>query len=320
MIKIATNKINNWIFVTGLIRSGTTFVGTTLSLPKEVDYIHEPFNPQCGIPGIKKWFPYIRPDLPNDDMKAYHEKVRTVFTYDFKLKSKIPKEDPWFRRNIKRIIGSRGPYHLRLAKVNPFHRSAVIKDPMGILLTEYLYLHFGVKPVIIIKHPTSFIASLKRVGWWMSPSDISNWPYLVEEYFPGPVPNFKESKTDPILAAAEYWQVVHSVLLKQAQKYPDWHLIKHEDLSSNPVSTFKDLYVKCDLPWSKAVEVKILKQTQGNRSAKARKGKVQDFTRNSADIFRVNRDSLTIEERLKIFEIVQDVTSSLYSRKSFAID
>jgi hypothetical protein len=52
MLKIAVNRIENWIFVTGVIRSGTTFVGKVLSLPLSVDYIHEPFNPLCGMPGI----------------------------------------------------------------------------------------------------------------------------------------------------------------------------------------------------------------------------------------------------------------------------
>ena len=319
-MKIATDKVNNWIFVTGLIRSGTTFVGTTLSIPKEVDYIHEPFNPQCGIPGLQKWYPYVRHDLPVDHMQKYHEKIKNIFTYDFSLKSKIPKEDPWFRRNLKRVIGSRGPFNLRLAKVNPFHRHAIIKDPTGNLLTEYLYLSFKVKPVIIIKHPTSFIASLRRVGWWTSPRDISNHSYLAEQYFEDAPELFEKVYENPILAAAEYWRVVHKVLLEQAQKYQDWHIIKHEDLSADPVLIFKDLYAKLGLPWSGAVEHKIVAQTQNNASARARKGRVQDFKRNSSEIFRVNRDSLTQEERRAIFEIVQDTASALYSRESFAID
>lgn len=53
MFKLAVDRIKNWIFVTGVIRSGTTFVGKILSLPLQVDYIHEPFNPLCGIPGMK---------------------------------------------------------------------------------------------------------------------------------------------------------------------------------------------------------------------------------------------------------------------------
>lgn len=320
MVKIATNKINNWIFVTGLIRSGTTFVGTTLSIPKEVDYIHEPFNPQCGIPGINQWYPYIQPDLPTEDMNQYHEKVKKIFTYNFELKNHIPKEDPWVRRNIKRIIGSRGPFNLRLAKINPFHKNAIIKDPTGVLLTEYLYINFKVKPVIIIKHPTSFIASLKRVGWWKTPHEISNLSCLTENYFSDFLDIFEKTHSNPIVESTKYWCVVHKTLLEQARKYPDWQVIKHEELSKDPVQIFKALYTKLDLPWSKAIEKKIVTQTQGNRSAKAQKGRVQDFRRNSADIFKASQQSLTIEERQKIFEVFQSMTPDIYHRDSFAID
>lgn len=92
-MKLPVDKINNWVFVTGLIRSGTTFVGMILSIPKEVDYIHEPFNPQCGIPDLSQWYPYIGSDLVTEDMRLYHEKIKKIFTYDFRLNSKIPKED-----------------------------------------------------------------------------------------------------------------------------------------------------------------------------------------------------------------------------------
>jgi hypothetical protein len=54
MFKLAVDKIDNWIFVTGVPRSGTTFAGKILSLPLEVDYTHEPFNPRCGMPGISQ--------------------------------------------------------------------------------------------------------------------------------------------------------------------------------------------------------------------------------------------------------------------------
>lgn len=75
-------KIKNWIFVTGLIRSGTTFVGTILSHPISFDYIHEPFNPQCGILGMEYKHRYIRPTLDTIEMQKYHRLVEPLFSYD----------------------------------------------------------------------------------------------------------------------------------------------------------------------------------------------------------------------------------------------
>ena len=320
MLKIAVENIKNWIFVTGVIRSGTTFVGMILSLPLDVDYIHEPFNPLCGMPGIDRWYRYLRPSLDTEQMQRYHELAKSIFSYDLTLRSWYPDTDPWHSKIIKGIVGSRGPFYLRLAKPNPFHKAAVIKDPIANLLTEYLYLHFGVKPVIIIKHPLSLVASLKRVDWWPNLGEINDQPHLIEDYFWDEADFLIREWSDPILTSAAYWRAIHKVLLAQKDKYSDWQVITHEELSQNPVAIFHRLYQKLGLSWSKSIERKILKLTQSNRSAQARKGRVQDFHRNSADIFKMRRDSLSLEERRAIFEVVEDVALQIYPRESFAID
>ena len=43
---------DTWLWVTGIPRGGTTFVGRILSVPRSVDFIHEPFNPDCAVEGI----------------------------------------------------------------------------------------------------------------------------------------------------------------------------------------------------------------------------------------------------------------------------
>jgi hypothetical protein len=320
MFKVAVDNIKNWVFVTGVPRSGTTFVGRILSLPLEVDYIHEPFNPRCGMPGITRWYPYVRPSLDTKEMQQYHALTRTIFSYDLQLTGRVPTNDTRLRKAIKRVVGSRGPFYLRLARSNPFHKAAVIKDPIGALLSEYLYLHFDVKPVIVVKHPTSFVASLKRVNWWPSFSRLRDQPHLIEDYFYDDVDFVSRDWSDPILGAAALWRAVYKVLLTQAGRYPEWQVVVHEQLSQDPVSTFKHLYGVLGLPWHDSVRRKILQLTQGNRSAEARPEVIQDFRRNSADIFRMRRDSLSKEERKLVFEVVEDVALQIYARESFAID
>jgi hypothetical protein len=320
MIKLAVKNINNWILVTGVPRSGTTFVGTILSLPKEVDYIHEPFNPMCGIPEVDKWYRYIGSTLDTKDMQQYHKITESIFNYNFTLKNNVPSRDFWLRQITKQLVGSRGPFCLRLAKLNPFHTSTIIKDPIASLLSEYLYLHYRVKPVIIIKHPTSFIASLKRVNFWPTPTKLKGQPHLIEDHFSEEPSFLNQEWSNPMLAAAAFWRIIYKVLLNQASKYPDWEIITHEKLCEEPTVVFHNLYKTLDLPWSESIKNKIEKRTQGNYSAEAKKGVVQDFQRNSSDIFKLRRDSLSLEERKAIFEIVEDVALKIYSRESFAID
>ncbi len=319
MIKLAVNKINNWIFVTGVPRSGTTFVGMTLSLPKEVDYIHEPFNPMCGMPGVDKWYRYISSDLYTLESKDYHQLTQSIFNYDFSLKNNVPSTDSYWRKVLKHFLGSRGPYYLRLAKLNIFHQTAIIKDPIASLLTEYLYDNFQVKPVIVIKHPVSFIASLKRVNFWPHPDKLKDQKYLIKDYFADEQDFLDQDLSNRVVAAAVFWRIIYKVLLAQAEQHPDWQVVTHEKLSQEPVATFRSLYQSLAIPWSGAIEQKIVNQTQKGSSTDARKGVVQDFQRNSADIFQTRRDSISLVEREEIFEIVSDVALKVYSKESFAI-
>lgn len=318
-MKIAVDQIKNWIYVTGVPRSGTTFVGKILSLPREVDYVHEPFNPQCGFTASNIWYRYLRPQLDTEAMQQFHELTQSLFQYDFQLKTYISARENTLGRWVKQCVGSRGPFYLRLAKLNPFHTTALIKDPIGMFLTEYLYVQFGVKPVILIKHPLSQIASYRRVKLWPRLEHIGQQPALVEDYF-ADEQDFFNQPADELLEAASFWRAAYKVLLAQVNKYSDWLLITHESLCEQPIPAFQSLYQQLDLPWSDRIARNVQKKTEGNASAEAGKGKFHDFNRNSADIFKIRLNSLSLAERKQIFDIVEDVALQIYSRESFAID
>ncbi len=320
MLKVAVENITNWVFVTGAPRGGTTFVGKVLSLPLEVDYIHEPFNTGCGMEGMERRFRYVRPALDTEAMRRYHERVEPLFSYDFYLKTPYYPDESPLRRAMKTVVGSRGPFYLRLAKLNPFHKAAVVKDPTGCFLTEYLHERFEVRPVIVVRHPVSLIASLNRVAWEPSLHWFRDQPALAEDYF-ADEPNFLE-RTWPSAAeeAAAHWRILYKVLLEQAERYPEWPLVTHEALSEDPIGEFGRLYGQLDLPWSESVAKKISKLTGANNSVRPKNGRVQDLKRKSEDIFEHRRDSVPVEERRAIFEITKDVALQVYDRDTFAID
>lgn len=319
-MKIAVNRVKNWVFVTGEIRGGTTFVGKILSLPLEVDYIHEPFNIRCGMPGMTKRWRYVKPSLDTPEMQEIHEAASRIFSYNFHLRNSPFKNEAIHRKIIKQLVGTRGPYYLRLAKMNPFHKHAVIKDPTGTLLTEYLHVHFGVKPVVVIRHPASFIASLRRANWWPDTQKVlDQQPLLVQDHFNGDISPWFNEHSDELQNAAAHWRLLTQVVVNQAKQYSDWHLVTLESLSENPVVQFKELYGKLGLPWSANIEKKILNTTQVKGKAEVKNNLVQDFKRDSAKIFELRKNSLTKEERRKIFDIVKDVALDFYSEESFSI-
>ncbi|NNF58311.1 MAG: hypothetical protein HKN04_08715 [Rhodothermaceae bacterium] len=254
-------------------------------------------------------------------MQRFAAAAERLVQYDFSLKTKVHKQDPWPRRLSKRLAGSRGPFYLRLAKMNPFHTAAVVKDPTAPLVAAYLQARHSIVPVIVVRHPVSLAASLKRLGWHPTLRWFARQPALVEDHFAEQDEQafLERAWDDPIDAAAAHWRTVYRVLLRQAQAQEGWHFVTHEALSAEPVLTFQYLYEALELPWSSRVEHRIETLTTGDRAA-ARKGRVQDFHRDSAALFDFRRSQITLDERRRIFDLTADVALQFYDRDSFALE
>jgi hypothetical protein len=308
-------KFEKWIFVTGAPRSGTSFVGNILSWPLSVDQIFEPTDPVVGMPGIDRRYIYLRPHAHEDD---HAQLLARIFDYDIAYRSPPPvPEDNWITRGRKRLLGPRGAFHLRLAKLNPFHKCAVIKDPDGCLLTEYLAMKHGVRPVICLRHPTAFVASYIHHGFPWDLPDLAGQPALIEDYFGGDASIFDLGPSDRVAGAAVLWLALNRVLLAQRDRHPDWVVVVHEELCKAPIATFHRLFEQLDLPWSSRVERAIRRQTGAHNKAEA--ASWQDHHRDSAALFELRRGMLTPAEREKVLEITGEVALRIYPEESFGL-
>lgn len=310
----------DWILVTGMIRSGTTVLGKVISLPLSVAYIHEPFNSGYSLPDNKPFQDrYFRPYDESQDAAKHKKHVSNIFNYNFKLQTHKHPNDSLARKAIKNIAGSRGSINLRIAKINPFLQRSLIKDPKAILSAEFLYLNFNIKPVIIVRHPVSLAASLQRVGWFPDMEKFLNDPLLIEDYFSDDIHLLEQNWSSPMLESMAHWRATYRILLSQAAKYPDWEVVTHEDFCESPLYVTKQLYDNMDLNWSMITEYRIRRLTSGT-SAEPSGGQVMDLNRNSADIFKLRRDSIPRDMRNSIYHVVKDVALQIYSRESFNID
>jgi hypothetical protein len=218
------------------------------------------------------------------------------------------------------LFGPRATLYLRLAKLNPFHKIAVIKDPIGCLLTEYLVQNFAVKPVILIRHPIAVVASVMRLNWKMDLIPIRQQQELVADYFSNEEEFLYVERTDPIEDAAALWRALNKVLLNLASRYPQWPIITHETLSHAPLENFYKLYEALGLPWSPRVEKMVINMTRAENPVEARKGQAQDFSRNSAELFRHSLKMFSGAQREKIYKITKDIALQIYSKESFQLD
>lgn len=313
-------SVNQWIMVTGVPRSGSTFVGKVLSAPFVVDYVHEPFNPECGIPGLTRRYVYARPH--GAVAAQLRPEVERLLAYRAHLKTGIFRNDGSMKVLLKRLVGSRGPFYYRLARLNPFSCTAVLKDPVGCLLTEFLADEFGVKPVIILRHPVAFVASVIRLGWtWeVDLSHLREQPELVADHFADEPAFLAAEWNDPIERAAACWRALHKVMLAQAARHPDWVVLTHEAISADPVAQFRRLYDRFRLPWSPRIERMILAMTSSSNPGEARAGRASDFRRDSSGLLALRMRHLTAEQRARVLAITRDVAEAIYPAESFDAD
>lgn len=300
-----------WVLVTGVPRSGTTFAGRVLATSLRCDYIHEPFNPQVGLPSVRRLFPYAPPDSPELD-----DEVSRLMRYDVSLRTAAFPQDSPGRRVVKRIVGSRGPFYLRLAKLNPLTETAVMKDPHAILLAPLLMQRFGFRAVGVVRHPVAVVASFKARGW---PPGRALEDLLAEPRTADAVLADDRSRVEQVLRSprldvegpAVLWRALTRFLLCAAETYSSLAVVRHEDLGTRPHETFARVFAHCELEYGPRARSRVERWTSGARFP-GRRG----LRRESANLVREGPAALTAEDRELVLGHTGDLVDRLYGEPS----
>jgi hypothetical protein len=254
------------ILVTGLPRSGTSWVGKMLQAGGEVVYVNEPLNPQHPpgrSPGvlsteISHRFQYICAD--NDERWA------AAFAGTLQLRYHPLAE---LRRN-------HAPYDLaRLAKYAAAftagrlrRRRALIDDPYAVLSAAWFARRLGCRVVVCVRHPVSLVGSWERLGWEANLSDLLNQPLLMRDLL-GPYAGEMRAAAgsgDRIAQTALLWRVTYAAISGLDARLPRLiHVQRYEDLASDPEPGFRALYRECGLTWTDRARQRIISATTAHR-------------------------------------------------------
>jgi hypothetical protein len=235
------------ILVTGSHRSGTTWVGKILSIPRNVEYIHEPFNPNIAskynLP-IKKWFTYI-PDIgEKKDFFRIYKKIITLSWYP-----SYPDSYNWHFA-MRCSIRDR----LRGVEKRVFSQAVLIKDPIALLSAEQLADKYALRVVCMIRHPLAFCSSIKKWNWTHPFRHFLEQPILMNEHFSDyskAISEFANKEKPTVDQAILLWNLLHSVIKKHQDDHKDWIFLRHEDVVQNPLEVFEDVYGNLGLNYSK---------------------------------------------------------------------
>ena len=240
--------------MTGSHRLGTTWVGRTIALSPNVRYAHEPFNvdyPNSEV-GLKlaHWFTYAPASPQLKEIQCSFERFLTI--------------NPFYHAwNICKNKGLDAKTPLRFCKhliLQSRYTRLLIKDPIALLSADWLYQTFGFNVICMIRNPLSFVGSLKKAGWEFNFEDFIVQKELLKtrlSKFAAEITEFSHKPGDIVDQACLLWNILHSVILYYQKECRSWLFVKYEDLASNPIKGFQDIFRYLDLRLSMKIQENI---------------------------------------------------------------
>lgn len=230
------------ILVTGLPRSGTSWVGKMLEASGRVVYVNEPLNPQHPpgrTPGVLNadvthQFQYICADNEDDFAPGFRKTIALQYGLAAEL-----------RRN-------RGLYDLgRLAKyATTFtlgrlrHRRAMLDDPYAVLSVRWFVEKLGARVVVLVRDPVALVGSWRQLGWRAHLDELLTQPLLMRDLLRNRERELRSAAEsgDELAKAAVLWRVVHEIIETRYRDLPGVTIARYEDLAREPVNGFAGLY------------------------------------------------------------------------------
>ena len=254
------------MLVTGMPRSGTSWVGKILDASGRVVYINEPLNPSHP---------------PGRSPGVFRADVRTRFLYVTE-ENADEFTDP-FRQMLElryHVVDELRRNHsaadlLRLVKYwNSFVRGrlrgrrALVDDPFAVFSANWLARRFGCRVVVVVRHPAAIVSSRKRLGHTIDFGHLLSQPLLVRDWlepFRGEMEALRRGAPDLVAQGTLLWRMIYFVVSAQLRRGAPFLVVRHEDLAVDPLREYATLYASLDLPFTEKAREAIVRSSTGGR-------------------------------------------------------
>jgi hypothetical protein len=296
------------ILVTGTHRSGTTWVGKMLAADASTAYISEPLNvlhrPGVYSAKVKYWYQYICEENEQEYLPAFQE----LLEFDYHLWDEI--RSLRSRRDALRMGRDFFIFYNGLMR----GQRILLKDPFAVFSTPWFAKRLNCRVVITVRHPAAFASSLKRLNWLFDFQDLLSQPLLMRDQLEPFRAEMQAMRPDDVIGqAALLWKLIYRSVHAACESHPDFSIVRHEDLSRDPLPGYRNLYSSLGLEFTPRVEKAIRNSSSSENPVELSRKKVHGFkldSRANADVW---KKRLAVEEIDRIHEITKDVSSLYYS-------
>jgi len=306
------------VLVTGMPRTATSWVGKMLEASGRLVYVNEPLNPQHPpgrSPGVLRAevshaFQYISAENEHLWLPAFRDTVRLRFHPLAELRRNHGPYD--LARTVKYAAGF-GLGRLR-------GRRALLDDPYAVFAAPWLARRVGCRVVVTVRDPVATVSSWRRLGWRPRLGELLAQPALVRDRLAPYAAALEAAAADPddqVGQASVLWRAIYGTVAGYRAEIPDLEVVRHEDLSADPVPAFARLYDRIGLPFGPAAERAIRAATSAGSGGGAMRwslsaGGVSKTAARRLDSranLQVWRERLTDEEVARIRERTADVAA-----------
>ncbi len=272
----------NLVIVSGLHRSGTTYIGNIISQNSKVQTIHEPSNYNRGIKGVPMWYPYSEPDSNDSNIENLYN---AIIQFDRSWNKKHSRKAGSSSGLKIRLVANRQSLtwsKLKLRKL--FHilpETICWKDPFVTFSLQHLINIHNARVVCMVRHPGALYFSNKRQKWEFDINNLLFQKSLINKYGADISEKywdlaFKENAA----SIAILWKIMSRVVTEIVEETKSLLIIRHEDFSREPVDLSKRICKHFNVDFTERMEQYIVKTTQGEK-VDATNGIAHSFCRNS---------------------------------------
>jgi hypothetical protein len=295
------------ILVTGAHRTGTTWVGRMLAANSHTAYISEPLN-VLHRPGVLRarvplWYTYIT----KENESAYLESFLETLSYRYHFMAEIAS-----LRSLHDFLRMGRDWSIFM-RGRLLHSRPLLKDPFAIFSLAWFAERLHTTVVVTVRHPAGFASSLKRLNWPFEFRDLLAQPLLMRDWLEPYRSRMEAMPADDIIAQASLlWAMVYQGVQVACTQVPGIRVVRHEDLSLDPVAGFHGLYDELGLEFTPDVQRKILESSSSENPTELSKKKVHSVKLDSRANLHNWKRRLSAEEIARVRQLTEEVAHEYY--------
>jgi hypothetical protein len=193
-------------------------------------------------------------------------------------------------------------------------RRVLIRDPFAALSIEWFSRRLGVDTVVIVRHPVAVVSSLKRLRYVFDFTNLLEQPLLMDQRlarFRSEMESTLRNPGDIVGQGSLLWRIVYASIAEDQQRLSSIRVVRHEDLSLDPVNEYSRLYEALGMPLGARARQTIARNTSERNPKEVSK-------KNPFKVSLDSRANLTNwEHRLNADEVERIMSITATERRKF---